>query len=172
MAHEGFPPDDDEPDLVEPEPAEVPPGRPPPPADEAQARGPSVRNLLPDTLKKALLTGVGALFMTEEGARRLARDWKLPKELIGYIGQQAQGAKEEILRVLSDEIRRFLESESLRREFWKALSSAAIEVKAEIRLVPAEGDPAAPPRPKVKATVRARRASGSARGRGRGKAKK
>jgi hypothetical protein len=109
------------------------------------------RGLIPDALKKAILSGVGALFMTEEGARRLARDWKLPKELIGFIGQQAQGAKDEILRVLSDEIRRFLESEVVRRELGKALSSMAVEVKAEIRLRQVDDGPL---RPEVKASVK------------------
>jgi hypothetical protein len=117
----------------------------------ADVAGPAgARGLIPDTVKKALLAGVGALFMTEEGARRLAREWKLPKELIGFIGQQAQGAKDEVLRVFSDEVRHFLESERVRREFLKALSGMAIEVKAEIRLKPAEDGI---PRPVVKATV-------------------
>ncbi len=113
------------------------------------------RGLITDSVKKALLAGVGALFMTEEGARKLARDWKLPKEVIGFIGQQASGAKEEVLRVFSEEVRRFLESEPVRREFWNALSAMAIEVKAEIRFVPASGGA---PRPVVKASVRPRRA--------------
>ncbi|HTN51829.1 MAG TPA: hypothetical protein VML50_05460 [Anaeromyxobacter sp.] len=134
------------------------------PAVEAPAAAPGSavgRGLLPDGVKKALLAGVGALFMTEEGARRLAREWKLPKEVIGFVGQQAQGAKDEILRVLSDEVRRFLESEALHREFWKALSGMAIEVKAEIRLLPGEDGR---PRPEVKATVRPRRARRKAKG--------
>ena len=97
-----------------------------PGADVAGAGG--ARGLIPDTVKKALLAGVGALFMTEEGARRLAREWKLPEELIGFIGQQAQGAKDEVLRVFSDEVRRFLESDRVRGEFLKALSGMAIEV--------------------------------------------
>src|SRR5512141_80426 len=92
------------------------------------------RGLIPEGVKKALLAGVGALFMTEEGARRLARDWKLPKDVIGFIGQQASSAKDEILRVLSEEIRRFLESEVVRRELGKALESMTVEVHAEIRL--------------------------------------
>jgi hypothetical protein len=124
------------------------------------------RGLIPDGVKKALLAGVGALFMTEEGARKLARDWKLPKEVIGFIGDQAKGAKDEVLRVFSDEVRRFLESEAVRREFWKALSSMAIEVKAEVRLVPAGGEGG--PRPEVKATVRAKRAT-TPRRRGKGR---
>jgi hypothetical protein len=115
---------------------------------------PGSRGLIPDGVKKAILAGVGALFMTEEGARRLAHDWKLPKELIGFVGQQAQAAKDEVLRVLADEIRRFLQSETVRRELSKVLESMAVEVHAEIRLKPVEGGPA---RPEVKATVKPRR---------------
>ncbi len=135
---EGLPPEDDLP--------------PPPGVPEGEA-GP--KGFLPDAVRKAIVAGVTAVFMTEEGARRLARDWKLPKDLIAGIVGTAAGAKDEILRVFSDEVRRFLESESVRREFWKALSSMAIEVNAEIRVKPSEGD--APPRPHVKAAVRARR---------------
>ncbi|BDG06542.1 hypothetical protein [Anaeromyxobacter oryzae] len=151
---EGRPPFDDDDVLppIEPDPMEAEADVTPPPG--------GARGLIPDVMKKALLAGVGALFMTEEGARKLARDWKLPKEVIGFIGQQASGAKEEVLRVFSDEVRRFLESEAVRREFWKALSAMAIEVKAEIRLVPAAEGGA--PRPEVKATVRPRRARGKA----------
>jgi hypothetical protein len=124
---------------------------PPPPGDE----GTGQRGFLPDAVRKAIVAGVTAVFMTEEGARRLARDWKLPKDLIASIVGTAASAKDEILRVFSDEVRRFLESEAVRREFWKVLSSMAIEVNAEIRLKPsgAGGDPA----PEVKASVRARR---------------
>ena len=113
------------------------------------------RGLLPDGVKKALLAGVGALFMTEEGARRLAREWKLPKDLIGFIGQQASSAKDEILRVLSDEIRRFLESEAVRRELGKALEAMTVEVHAEIRL---RRDEEGEAHPAVKAVVRPGRA--------------
>jgi hypothetical protein len=108
-----------------------------------------------ESVRKALLAGVGALFLTEEGARRLAREWKLPKEVIGYIGQQAQGAKEELLRVFADEFRRFLESESVRKEFWAALADNAIEIHAEIRLRP---DAGGAPRPVVSGSVRPKRA--------------
>jgi len=115
----------------------------------ATARGSAVA----DAVRKAVLAGVGALFLTEEGARRLAREWKLPKELIAYVGSQAATAKGEILRIVSDEVRKFFESEALRREFVKALSSMAVEIRAEIRVVDA-GD--GKPRPTVKASVRPR----------------
>jgi hypothetical protein len=112
------------------------------------------RGTVADAVKKAVLAGVGALFLTEEGARRLAREWKLPKELIGYVTSQAQGAKAEVLRIVGDEFRRFLESEAVRREFLKALSTMAVEIRAEIRLKDSSGRI----RPSVKARVRPARA--------------
>jgi hypothetical protein len=106
---------------------------PPPGTGEDGSRG-----SLADGVKKVLLAGMGALFMTEEGARRLARDWKLPKEVASFLGQQASTAKDEVLRMFGDEIRRFLESESVRKEFFKGLAEHTIEIRAEIRLKPAD----------------------------------
>jgi hypothetical protein len=117
------------------------------PGTEAGAKG------LQDALRKVLLTGMGALFLTEEGARRLAREWKLPKELVGYLGAQASGAKDEVMRIFSEEVRRFFESEAVRREVTRALSSMVVEVKAEIRVRP---DEQGEPRPVVTAEVKAR----------------
>lgn len=92
------------------------------------------RGFVADAVRKAVLAGVGALFLTEEGAKKLARDWKLPKEVLTYVLGQATSAKQEILRVFSEETRKFMESEALRKEFLKLLTSMSIEVKAEIRL--------------------------------------
>ncbi|HEY7725673.1 MAG TPA: hypothetical protein VH880_10080 [Anaeromyxobacteraceae bacterium] len=127
---------------------------------DAGAEQEGARGSVADAVKKAVLAGVGALFLTEEGARRLAREWKLPKELIGYVTSQAQGAKAEVLRVVGDELRRFLESEAVRREFLKALSTMALEVRAEIRLKDTSGRM----RPSVKARVRPARARRSGAG--------
>jgi hypothetical protein len=119
--------------------------------DVAGEEGP--RGIIPETVKRALLAGVGALFMTEEGARKLAREWKLPKDVVGFVGQQASAARDELLRLLGQEVRHFLESEAVRREFMRALSDSTIEINAEIRVRPtAEG-----PRPAVKVTARRRR---------------
>ena len=115
------------------------------------AEGGGARGLIPDAVKKAILAGVGAVFMTEEGARRLARDWKLPKDVIGFVGSQAHAAKDEILRAVGDEIRRFLQSEALRRDFLNALADSTIEVKMEIRVRP---DAHGTPRAEVKSAAR------------------
>lgn len=106
------------------------------PLDEGGGEGTASeesRGFVTDAVKKAVLAGMGALFLTEEGARKLAREWKLPKDLAGYLGGQAAGAKAELQRIVAEEIRRFLESDAVRREFLRHLTSTAIEVKAEIR---------------------------------------
>lgn len=147
MASEGRPPE-----VPFPEPGDVQgPGAGSAPGDEAEAAS---RGLLPEAVKKALLAGVGALFMTEEGARRLAREWKLPKDVASFVGNQASAARDELLRLLGQEVRRFLESEAVRREFLRALSDSTIEIRAEIRVRP---DQAGTPKPDVKATARRRR---------------
>ena len=92
-----------------------------------------------DAVRKVVMTGLGAVFLTEEGARKLAREWKLPKEIVGYVTAQAGGAKDEIVRVISEEVRKFFESPALRREFLRVLTSMSIEVHAEVRLKPSKG---------------------------------
>jgi hypothetical protein len=113
----------------------------PAPAAEGGVAG-SLGGLVADVVRKVVLAGAGALFLTEESARKLAREWKLPKDLAGFLVSQAAGAKDEVLRVVSAEIRRFLESEAFRRELFQVLESMAVEVNAEIRLKEAKGRPA------------------------------
>lgn len=99
----------------------------------------SSRKFVADAVRKAFLTGVGALFLTEEGARKLAREWKLPKEVLGFVTSQASGMKDEVMRVVSDEVRKFFQSETMRQEFLNVLTSMSIEVNAEIRLKDVRG---------------------------------
>jgi hypothetical protein len=105
------------------------------PTGEHAGRGSAVA----DAVRKVVMTGLGAVFLTEEGARKLAREWKLPKEIVGYVTAQAGGAKDEIVRVISEEVRKFFESPALRREFLRVLTSMSIEVHAEVRLKPSKG---------------------------------
>ena len=130
--------------------------------DEEQDRGEAGRaGFVPEFMRKVAVAGLGALFMTEEGLRAMAGQLKLPKEVLGYILGQAEKTKDEVGRVVSEELRRFLQSEKLRDELLKLVSGMTVEVKAQIRLVPAEreddeegpetgkGRKTAPPRVKV-----------------------
>jgi hypothetical protein len=79
-------------------------------------------------------TKLRALFMTEEGIRNLVGELKLPKELIGSVLAQADRTKQEVLRVMTEELRNFLRSPVLREEFLDLLTDATLEVKAEFKL--------------------------------------
>jgi hypothetical protein len=115
------------------------------PEEEASREGRGA-GFVPEFVRKVAVAGLGALFMTEEGIRSLAGQLKLPKEMLGYIVGQAEKTKDEVGRVLSEEIRGFLQSDKLREEFLKLLASMTIEVKAEVRLKPREpGEPPSEP---------------------------
>ena len=86
--------------------------RPDEPPEEDPAAG-----FVADAVRKAVLAGVGALFLTEEGARKAGPRVEAPQGPGRFLVSQASGAKEEVLRVLAEEVRRFLESETLRQEF-------------------------------------------------------
>lgn len=111
---------------------------PDPLLDEEQPGRESRAGFVPEFMRKVAVAGLGALFMTEEGIRSLAGQLKLPKEMLGFILGQAEKTKDEVGRVLSEELRRFFQSEKLRDEFLKVLSGMTVEVKAQIRLVPSE----------------------------------
>jgi hypothetical protein len=92
--------------------------------------------IVPDIVRRAVLTGVGALFMTEEGIRNLVGDMKMPKDALAFLIAQADKTRSEVARVVTQEVRRFLESETLRREIWKLLNGVTLEVNATIQLKP------------------------------------
>src|SRR4051795_9097362 len=106
-----------------------------PPEDVKKLSG-----LVPDIVRRAVLTGVGALFMTEEGIRNLVGDMKMPKDALAFLVAQADKTRSEVARVVTQEVRRFLESETLRREIWKVLTGVTLEVNATIQLKPS-GEP-------------------------------
>jgi hypothetical protein len=123
------------------------------PPDDASG-GPGTVGFVADVVRKAVLTGVGALFLTEEGARKVAREWKLPKDLATYLVSQASGAKDEVLRVLGQELRRLLDSETFRQEILKSVENMTVEIHAEMRLKASDGEPTPPVRVKVKRRAR------------------
>lgn len=126
------------------------------PGEPGEGRG------LSDMLRKAMVAGLGAVFMTEEGIRTYVKDLKLPKDVMSFVVGQAERSKGELFRVIGDELHRFFESETLRREVTRLLSQMTLEVKAEIRFKPndgtaalelAEEEPKAERRVKVKSTT-------------------
>lgn len=105
-------------------------------------------------VRRALLAGVGAVFMTEENIRKTMADLKVPKEAFSYLVGQADRTRTEATRILRNEVRRFLNSEAFRKELVRLLSGLTLEIKAEVRLRPEGSREAFEGTLKVKAPTR------------------
>lgn len=115
---------------------EIPPEDPLDSDDELPPHDDEKRGFVPDFVRRMAWAGIGAVFMSEEGIRRLAKQLKLPKEALGFLLQQAEKTKDEIGRVVGDEVRKLLQSERVRDELLKMIAGMTLEVRAEVKLVP------------------------------------
>jgi len=103
---------------------------------EADTDGKPGSRFVPDFVRRMAWAGLSAVFMSEEGIRRLAGQLKLPKEALGFLLAQAEKTKDDVGRVVSEEVRKLLQSDRLRDEMMKLIAGMTIEVRAEVRLVP------------------------------------
>src|ERR1044071_5285052 len=132
--------------------------------DPAQERGPGeehdelpetirhrLERLVPELVRKTFAAGLGAVFSTEEGIRKIARE-SLP-EAVGYITSSADGAKDKVFEVIARETRDFLSTLNVSEEIAKILTTLSFEIKTEIRFIP-NSDRFVGAEPDVKASVR------------------
>ncbi|HWN66686.1 MAG TPA: hypothetical protein VNM90_03540 [Haliangium sp.] len=122
-----------------------------------------VESMIPEIVKKTFAAGLGALFTTEEGIRRLAKDLSLPKDVAGYLAHTAGDAKDELLRLIAREVREFLETVNLSEEVSKMLTMLSFEIKTEIRFIPNDEQYGGGVKPDVKARVGIKRAEDRSR---------
>src|SRR3954471_5374659 len=106
------------------------------PLDDDADVGDEKRGFVPDFVRRMAWAGIGAVFMSEEGIRRLAGQLKLPKEALGFLLTQAEKTKDEIGKTVSEEVRKLLQSDRLRDEMLRMIAGMTIEVRAEVKLVP------------------------------------
>ena len=118
-------------------PEEAPPPDEAAPEDEKDDRKRSrLEGIIPDIVKRTFYAGLGAVFTTEEGIRKIASDLKLPKDVANYLIQSAASTKDEMFRVVGKELRGFLETVNISGELQKLLTSLSFEIKTEIRFIP------------------------------------
>ena len=94
--------------------------------------------VVPEVVKRLFVAGMGAFLSSEEGIRRLASEFSLPKDVASFLVTQAQGTKDELFRIVARELRGFLESVNFGAELTKILTSLTFEVKMQIRLLPSD----------------------------------
>ena len=146
--------------------ADAPRERPDPPREREREEVPDrlaetirqkLEQLVPDLVKKTFAAGMGAVFTTEEGIRRVvggARD-SLP-EVAGYLASSADGAKDKVFEIVARETREFLSNLNLTEEIAKILTTLSFEIKTEIRFIP-NSERVTGAEPDVKASVRLKR---------------
>ena len=91
---------------------------------------------VPDLVKKTFYAGLGAVFTTEEGIRKIASEFSLPKDVVNYLVSSAGSTKDELFRIVGRELRQFLESLNISQEVAKLLTTLSFEIKTEIRFIP------------------------------------
>jgi hypothetical protein len=132
--------------------------RAPSPREEPDSLPETIRqrleHLVPELVKKTFAAGMGAVFSTEEGIRKLARE-NLP-DAVGYIASSADGAKDKVFEVIARETREFLGTLNLTEEIAKILTTLSFEIKTEIRFIP-NSEKFTGAEPDVKASVRLKR---------------
>lgn len=87
-------------------------------------------------VRRAINMGSSAISNTEDGVRRLVSEFNLPRDVAAYLMVQASASKDEVLRIISEEIRKFLQTVNLSGELQKLLTSLSFEIKTEIRFIP------------------------------------
>jgi hypothetical protein len=113
-----------------------------------------LESLVPELVKKTFAAGMGAVFSTEEGIRKLARE-NLP-EVAGYLAHGADSAKDKVFEVIARETREFLANLNITEEVAKILTTLSFEIKTEIRFIP-NSERITGAEPDVKASVRLKR---------------
>ncbi len=82
----------------------------------------------PGVFTKMLSTGLGALFLTEEGVRKGLKPLGLPRDASNYLMKQVERRKDEFMQVVRDEMHQALKKvpfESIAKEI---LATNDIEV--------------------------------------------
>jgi hypothetical protein len=129
-----------------------------PPASNDDKLTESIRarleHLVPELVKKTFAAGMGAVFSTEEGIRKLARE-NLP-DVVGYVASSTNDAKDRVWEIIALQTREFLSNLNLTEEIAKLLTTLSFEIKTEVRFIP-NSERLIGSEPDVKASVRLKR---------------
>lgn len=113
--------------------------------------GKALEGLVPGILKRSV-EGLVA----EDGLRSVLLDRGMPREAVGFILGQADATRREVVRIVSKEVRIFLENVDLGGELTKILTSVSFEIRTEVRFIPNDAvvKPSVRNRVKVKGAAR------------------
>ena len=107
---------------------------------------------LTDMIRRAVVSGVQAVFHSEEGRRSLVSAL-MPRELLNTALGAVDTTKREAVAMIGREMQQFLSSLNVGDELTKILTSVSFELKTEVRFIPNEDGTL---RSSVKSSVRPR----------------
>ena len=102
-------------------------------AEDASSILRGLEALIPGILKRSVISGLANL--SEESLRSVA-DKNIPKEAVGYVLSQADSTRRDLLRIVSREVRVFLENMDFGGELAKILTTLSFEIRTEVRFIP------------------------------------
>ncbi len=120
-----------------------------------------------DTFKKAINSGIRSVMGSEEWVRSTVKE-AFPRELVSYMKRQADTARDEVVRIIGAQTKRFLEGIDVGGEIQKILTALSFEVKTEVRFIPNDQKV----KPDIKVTARTKRTDRDkekSKGKGKGK---
>lgn len=88
-----------------------------------------------DTVKKALAQGFRSVRSSEEKLRGMVGD-VMPKEVVSYLKGAIDSGRDELVRIVGGQTRKFFEGIDVGGEVAKILTSLSFEIKTEIRFIP------------------------------------
>jgi hypothetical protein len=96
-------------------------------------------------MRRAVASGLAGFFSTEEAIRRALGE-TLPKDWSDFATEQSEQLRNELLDRLTAELGRAFANVDPADVLSKLVAGKTIEVKAEIRLKPDDGEPARAPK--------------------------
>jgi hypothetical protein len=108
----------------------------PPKPDKPDGESGFAAKMIGDLARRALTSGIGAMFMSEEALRTSFGDMKLPKEAMGYLVAQADKTKRDIIDVVGRETGAFLSKLEFEKVIAKMLANTTFEIETRIRIIP------------------------------------
>lgn len=107
-----------------------------PPPEPHHERGGFAAKVLGDLARRALTTGIGSVFLSEESLRSQLAEMKLPKEAMAYVVSQADRTKKDIVNAIARETREFLSRLEVDKVLARALVGTTVEIQTRIRILP------------------------------------
>ncbi len=109
-------------------------------SDEREGRkrlGDRLDGIVPDSVKKAIYTSLGAVFMTEDNVRRALADIKVPTDAVSYFISQSNKTKEELFQAIAKEVATTLLKDREPAELLqKALEGLNVRMSVDIEFKP------------------------------------